>query len=144
MLKQKCPLVRLVVSFADCDQNHLGTIYQATNWIYTGIPSGAVPQYLVHGKITHNKTVRELLLKKYHVPLNLENVRKYIDPNAKVLKTSGKRKYLYPLDKKMRKQIEPLAKPYPKTDENWHKIDRSQFKHEEEKPTTQEVNGDDD
>lgn len=27
MLKKHCPLCRLVVSFADCDQNHLGTIY---------------------------------------------------------------------------------------------------------------------
>ncbi len=35
-LKKDCPLCQLVVSYADCDQNHLGTIYQATNWIYVG------------------------------------------------------------------------------------------------------------
>lgn len=29
---------------------------------------------------------------------------------------SGKHKYLYPLDKAMRKQIAPLAQPYPKKD----------------------------
>lgn len=37
-----------------------------------------------------------------------------------------------PLDKKMRKQIMSLAKPYPKEDADWHKIDRNQFKHKKE------------
>ena len=31
------PLVRLLVSFADIDQGHTGTIYQATNWLYEGV-----------------------------------------------------------------------------------------------------------
>lgn len=34
----------------------------------------------------------------------------------------------------MKKQIEPLRKPYPKTDENWHKIDRTQFKKQHVEP----------
>ena len=40
----------------------------------------------------------------------------------------------------MRKQIEPLAKPYPKTDKDWHKIDRSQFKHDEPEPENENTN----
>ena len=44
-------------------------------------------------------------------------VRRYIDPNATVFKTQGKRKYLFPMTKQMRKQLEPLAKPYPKKTE---------------------------
>lgn len=39
-LKKDRPLVELIVSYADCDQNHLGTIYQATNWIYVGENGG--------------------------------------------------------------------------------------------------------
>lgn len=35
-LHKDCPQVRLVVSYADADQKHYGTIYQATNWIYVG------------------------------------------------------------------------------------------------------------
>lgn len=31
------PAPRIVVSYADSDQDHLGVVYQATNWIYTGI-----------------------------------------------------------------------------------------------------------
>lgn len=30
------PQIKLVVSYADMDQDHYGTIYQATNWIYLG------------------------------------------------------------------------------------------------------------
>lgn len=135
MLKKHCPLCRLVVSFADCDQNHLGTIYQATNWIYTGTSGTdygtAMPSVRLHGKSIHNRTVHGLL-KKFNAPYNLENIRKYLDPNATFIETKGKRKYLYPLDKKMREKILPLAKPYPKTDPNWEKIDRSEFKHDEE------------
>lgn len=139
MLKKECPLVRLVVSFADCDQNYLGTIYQATNWIYTGTPGVDVKgtkqgQYVIFGKPTHCRTV-EGRLRRIHKALNLENVRKYIDPTAYILNSEGKRKYLYPLDKKMRKAIQHLSKPYPKTDPNWTKVDRSQFieKYDDEK-----------
>ena len=34
--------------------------------------------------------------------------------NAKRVMDMGKHKYLMPLDRKMRKQIAPLARPYPK------------------------------
>jgi hypothetical protein len=34
-LKQ-IPSPRIVVSYADTDMNHVGYVYQATNWIYTG------------------------------------------------------------------------------------------------------------
>ncbi len=61
MLKKHCPMVRLVVSYADCDQNHLGTIYQATNWIYTGCTGQdfgqAHRQFLIHGKSMHERSV---------------------------------------------------------------------------------------
>lgn len=129
MLKKHCPMVRLVVSYADCDQNHLGTIYQATNWIYTGciVPDKTRhPSFTIHGKSMHYRSVQEKL-RKWHASCNLENVRKYIDPNAQLLESKGKRKYLFPMDKKTRKSVENLAKPYPKTDPNWTKIDRTQF-----------------
>ena len=132
-LKKDCPLCRLVVSYADIDQSHLGTIYQATNWIYTGTNNeGAFSAFIIHGKKTHKKSVYSKMVvidgKKVHCPQTIDAVRKYLDPNAEIFRTKGKRKYLFPLDKAMKKQIEPLRKPYPKTDENWHKIDRSIFK----------------
>lgn len=57
-LHKDCPLIRLVVSYADCDQNHLGTIYQATNWIFVGTKEvGANGGYIVKGKKVHRRTV---------------------------------------------------------------------------------------
>ena len=69
---------------------------------------------------------------KRHCPENLEAVRKFLDANAEKLVTAGKRKYLMPLDKAMRKQIAHLAKPYPKNEGEWSKIDRNTFKAKED------------
>ena len=35
-IHKDAPQVKLVVSYADMDQEHIGTIYQATNWLYLG------------------------------------------------------------------------------------------------------------
>lgn len=57
-LKKDCPLCRLVVSYADCDQNHLGTIYQATNWVYVGLNNeNDIAAFIINGKKTHKKSI---------------------------------------------------------------------------------------
>lgn len=126
-LKKDVPQCRLVVSYADCDQQHLGTIYQATNWIYEGLSKGDT-YFFVHGRKTHRKSIssKKVIIngKKVHCPSSLEAVQRFFDPEATVFRSAGKRKYLMPLDKAMRKQILPLSKPYPKNDD-WVKIDRS-------------------
>lgn len=122
LLKKDCPMCKMVVSYADCDQSHYGTIYQATNWIFTGVnKAGCLVAFMVHGKKMHPKSVYARMVvidgKRQHCPQTIEAVRRYIDPNATVFKTQGKRKYLFPMTKQMRKQLEPLAKPYPKKTE---------------------------
>lgn len=130
-LHKDVPQCRLIVSYADMDQNHLGTIYQATNWIYTG-ESKSDSYFIINGKKVHRKSIDSKMViidgVKKHCPQTLEMVRKFFDPNAEIFRSKGKRKYLYPLDKAMRKQIEQYAKPYPKTDLNWQKINREIFK----------------
>jgi len=101
------PKLKLVISFADRDQSHHGGIYQATNWIYTGIGSAA-KFYLINGKKTHPRTIGLA----GHIQ-NLQGAKK-MDRNAKMIQCQGKHRYLMPLDKAMRKQILHLAKPYPK------------------------------
>lgn len=129
-LHKDVPQCRLIVSYADCDQNHLGTIYQATNWIYEGLSKGDT-YFIIKGKKTHRKSVSSRIVaingKRMHCPSTLEMVRRFFDPNAVTFRSAGKRKYLMPMDKAMRKQIAPLAKPYPKN-EDWVKIDRNTFK----------------
>ena len=113
MLKQQCPGVKLVVSFADTDQEHIGGIYQAGNWIYTGLAGkNTMSAFIIHGKKTHPKTVYSRGWMS-----SIKWLRENIDPNAEIFITGGKHKYLYPLDKKTRKAIIHLSKPYPKKDE---------------------------
>jgi hypothetical protein len=100
MLKKQSPKLRLIVSFADSNQNHLGIIYQAGNWVYSGIAK-STPQYLVGGRWIHQRQLGSL-------GYSAKGVR---FPKRKPL---DKYRYLMPLDKEMRKQIEPLRKPYPK------------------------------
>ena len=131
-LHKDVPHCRLVVSYADCDQSHLGTIYQATNWVYVSTENrGGRGAFIINGKKTHPKSVYSKMVmidgKLVHCPQTIEAIRKYFDPDAVEFITQGKRKYLMPMDKKMKKQIAPLAKPYPKN-EDWVKIDRKTFK----------------
>ena len=45
-----------VISYADSGAGHVGYIYQATNWHYTGISKGH-PEYTIDGKVYHEKNV---------------------------------------------------------------------------------------
>jgi hypothetical protein len=92
------PGLRLIVSYADSEQGHFGGIYQAMNWIYAGTGKGDF-LVLLNGKWVHRRNAHCALGTSKGLP------RKAY---------SGRYKYLYPLDKAMRRQIEPLAKPYPK------------------------------
>ena len=104
------PLVRLVVSYADADQGHVGTIYQATNWIYEGMKNqGARGAFIIHGQKVHPRTVGARGWKQ-----SLPWLQEHIDPEAQLLRTSGKHKYLYPFDRKMRRELMKIAREYPK------------------------------
>lgn len=97
MIKRQSPGIRLLISMADPGVGHVGGIYQAMNWIYTGTSAPDV-QYFSHGKWEHHRTATSRGSVK-----GLPSRR--IPP---------KHRYLYPLDAATRQQIEPLRKPYPK------------------------------
>jgi hypothetical protein len=108
-IKKYAPALDLVVSYADVDQEHKGIIYQATNWTYVGLMNeGVKATFVIHGKKMHPRSVGA---KNWKV--SLEWIKQNVDKNATQEVTKGKHKYLYPLNKKMRKQIEPLAIDYP-------------------------------
>ena len=109
-LAKEAPWIDLVVSYADLDQGHNGTLYQATNWIYTGLTNANTRgAFIVHGKKMHPKTVHSKGWKQ-----SLLWLRENIDADAEEFITQGKHKYLYPMTKQMRKRIEILSVPYPK------------------------------
>ena len=47
----------ILVSYADTSKNHNGYIYQATNWIYTGLTSKRTERYNIDNPNMHSKSV---------------------------------------------------------------------------------------
>lgn len=107
LLQKDNPLLQLVCSFADTERNHVGTIYQASNWFYLGqsIPS---EEYFYKGKRWHGRAFR----KTNGSHLN------YLSNGLKVIMGSVKHRYLYPLDKSLIPLCKSLSKPYPKKCDN--------------------------
>lgn len=108
-LKTDNPGLRLIVSYADTNQGHAGTIYQAGNWIYEGERSKADGSMVLFGKVTHRRTISS----KYGTS-DLEWIRANVDNAAYIPELLPKHKYLFPLDRAMRRQVDKLAKPYPR------------------------------
>lgn len=101
MLKRQSEKLRLIVSFADPRQGHAGGVYQAMNWLYSGI-TNPQPDVMYNGKRMHKRSAVSMFG-------SLKNV-----VGLTYTELVYKHKYLFPLDDAMRKQIEPLRKPYPK------------------------------
>lgn len=110
-LKGANPGLRLIVSYADPMQGHHGGIYQAGNWVYVG-QGKAAPEFIIHGKQMHMRSVHAKGWKQ-----TLPWLRANIDPNASIVKITPKHKYLMPLDRPMRRQIEKLRVGYPRSTE---------------------------
>ena len=105
------PDIKWLLSFADGANGKVGTIYQATNWIYTGYDrQGGVWVTSDGTRITqrsmidkHKSTKRDLLESIYGTPLY--RVR------------GGQFRYIYFLDKKWRKRLTVEPQAYPKLDD---------------------------
>ncbi len=106
-LKKHNDGLRLIISYADGNQGHLGKIYQAGNWVYVG-KYATERGVVVNGKLKHRRSINS----RYGTS-GISFLRKNVDPNAVVVKGKAKYKYLMPLDENMRKQIVTLAKEYP-------------------------------
>ncbi len=97
LLTRQSSGLRLIVSFADPLQGHVGRVYQAGNWIYAG-QSAEVSEYYLDGRWRHTRSV-------WHDPRR---------PQSRARVVGGKHRYLMPLDRGMRRQIGPLGLPYPR------------------------------
>lgn len=103
------PKPTIVVSYADTSMNHNGYVYQATNFIYTGI-SKKRSEWRIKGSTKHSKTLCE------QVPLNvrLANPDKY-----EFVDRPQKHRYVYFVASKKDKKILLNSllydiEPYPK------------------------------
>lgn len=103
----------IIVSYADKNMNHHGYIYQATNWIYTGMSSAEKLIY-INGKLSHRKAVYNMY--------GTSSIKALEDMGLKVetVKQEGKYRYFFVTgkNKELIKEIKDKYKemPYPKGD----------------------------
>jgi hypothetical protein len=109
LLKRQSPGLRLVVSYADAGQGHLGVIYQAGGWLYLGTSDQSYIR--VRGVVEHPRTLYDRYGRQgQSIPWLKANV----DPRAERVPMAPKHKYVMALDKKLRRELEGRALPYPK------------------------------
>lgn len=107
MLKKHYPKLKVAISYADENQGHVGGIYKAGNWIYTG-EFAFERGIMLNGKLVHRRT-----LNSTYGSSRIDFI-KTLDPNAKVIQGKPKHKYVYPLDNSLRPKLQAMSKPYPK------------------------------
>lgn len=101
-LKKNTPIDR-VVSYADAEYGHSGTIYKASNFKYLGLQAGARVIYW-HGKKYHDKTIRT----KYNgvlKPFALKIKEALVSGDAHYQKTAGKHCFIFDLNPKSQSLI---------------------------------------
>lgn len=114
-LPQILPTRNILISYADTAQQHIGCIYQATNWLYTGlsIPGGNPSEMYVNGERMSSKAAYDRFGSQGR--LALEGM------GLEVVKGKGtyKHRYVYFLgNKRQRRTLRQALKwpvlPYPK------------------------------
>ena len=91
-VRQDAVYLKCLFSYADTKQNHIGIIYQATNWIYIGESSDGA--YEKDGKLYHRRTINSRVKRSGKTAQELGFTH---------VKTMTKHTYIYPFDKKVRK-----------------------------------------
>jgi hypothetical protein len=95
----------IIVSYADTSQNHHGYIYQATNWIYTGLSAKRTERFDIDNPNKHSKSVVD---------------KKGVDyQSLAVRERPQKHRYIYLIGSKTQKQklkkaLKYEIQPYPK------------------------------
>jgi hypothetical protein len=106
---------KLAVAFSDTDAGEIGTVYQATNWIYIGVGS-VWPQWVSPmGKIwSFNQFTKWCKTNHMTTP---RGKMELIKLGWRVQRTNPKHRYVYILDrgdKQLADRVDRLKKPYPK------------------------------
>jgi hypothetical protein len=127
VFKKTNPLVKLVVSYADSDENHIGVIYQATNWIYEQSKKTSNAFFCKKtGKPIHSRQISNTGFK-----IQFGTKKKCFKKEDVIeVKKGVKHKYIYPLDKSLIPLCKSLAKPYPKPAALPHKGEGQTFQSE--------------
>ncbi len=114
LLEQPCA----VVSYADTEWGHSGIVYQATNWLYTGVTVSHDHCYMIDGVRTHPMTLRDK---------GITNPKQWAKENgvASVKPMSKHRYFFFCAGRKkwreMREMLNyPVSSNYPKSDKRMY------------------------
>ena len=126
-IKQNDPKIKWIVSFADGMMGKVGTIYQATNFVYTGYNKSGGIWLTKDGERIHTLTMQQTLGSTKRDVLE----EHYGKPLYRIV--GGQFRYYYFIDKKYRKKLKHKQLPYPKKEnlkdyimvkkDNWVKED---------------------
>jgi hypothetical protein len=110
---QLLPKPTIVVSYADTSQGHVGYVYQATNFLYTGLSANRVDWTIKGMEHKHSKTISD--------GMTLESIKEKYGDDFYYTERSRKHRYILfhgsKTDKKiMRKLLKYNIEPYPKGD----------------------------
>lgn len=103
--------IKFLLSYADPSEGHLGTIYQATGWLYVGL-SSATPLYDIgDGVACHSRSLAH--------DYGSHSLRHFAEHGieVKTIPQSPKHKYVYFLDADWRSKLKLPVLPYPKRKE---------------------------
>lgn len=125
LIKRDFPQIKCILSYADGEQTHKGTIYQATNFLYQGNSSVALmPNHSIsltgppHYKWIHSRTVSSRWGSH-----NVEHLKRAINKTFWRKKESNKHRYILFIsdkvsNKKFVKDLKHPVMPYPKNTEH--------------------------
>ena len=113
------PKPKVIISYSDTSMNHVGYVYQATNWIYTGLTDKRKTEWHMKGSNKKSKTLCE----QYTLEQRLNDDRFYVKERPR------KHRYIYFVgskkDKKiMRDNLKYNIYPYPKEKNEYYKVDK--------------------
>jgi len=110
--------VKVLISYSDPMYNHIGIIYEATNWLYQGNNTMLVKGYLheINGEVMHPRKVVSLY------GTIRESVLRNVDPSYRRIEMLKKHRYLYILRgrRNLLNTLKHPILPYPKNNDNVH------------------------
>ena len=110
---KQLPQPTIVVSYADKGQGHVGYVYQATNFLYTGLSANRVDWTVKGLEHKHSKTISD--------GMTLESIKEKYGDDFYYTERSRKHRYIYfhgnkTQKKEMNKLLKYKVEPYPKGD----------------------------
>jgi len=116
-LKHEARHGKLAIAFSDSDAGEIGTVYQATNWVYIGKGSTWKQWVSADGKIwSFNQFTNHVKMQNTTgVKLKADLIKK----GWREQETNPKGRYVYILDrtdKRLIDKVESMRQPYPKRD----------------------------